>query len=600
MAFKPIRPESELIDTFFRTHNLHVPEFQRRYDWRVSEHVARLWEDLSEYVLTIQGVPAKQAQHFFGASILFNDPSDDARAWLIDGQQRTVTLVCLFAAIRDIARTYDPTDRLKTDAGDMIWNSKTNQALLTSGVFKKDDEALDKVSNPETYWKTGYHDPPSALGPSNRILKTYVYFLGAFEELLNGEKVIDHKHRLGLLSTWFEEIRLTTYLHYVETNSLDQAYIMFDSQNSRGMGLDPSDILKVRLLEIARMSTPSQKDNFMDAWSTLSSASDNDPKNISFILTDYYKSRTKNMVNSRGLLSAWQNIIGEVKQGTASEQTEKFKTLLTELTNFAGAWSPWFFKEIKGGVKHDRDYTDLIDMRVSNQYAAMIGALHAGPVSPGVGNASDYQPIQAAILRSMEYVHIHQKLGGSIDSNSLKKLHKEWMHLCYRASSKDDSYSFADAVTEIQSQAALKESELKAFQTNLWYAKLSRSEARYLLRKCESLLTSAEVKADESLELEHICPKSWESTSTIGWEHITWNEHDTRLECLGNLTLLRKSDNIKVSNKRWDDKKPSYETKSTLKINNPAHLTRHKAWDNDSIKARVNILAKGLHDKLTL
>ena len=273
MGFKMAEPKSAVIDTFFRNHTFVVPEFQRYYDWQVKDRgqVERLWADLNEYVLTINNNPARQQQHFFGASILYTSKEDpSARQWLIDGQQRTVTLACLFAAIRDLARVYDSTDRLKTDAGDLIWNNRKKEPKITSRVDEKDNKALMQVSDPETYWKTGTHDPPSGKGNTNRIVRSYVYFLGAFEKLLDSEKIPqgDYEVRLNILATWFEQIKDTTYLHYVETDSLDQAYIMFDSQNSTGMGLDPSDILKVRLMEIARHLGDAPYAAFLALWKT--------------------------------------------------------------------------------------------------------------------------------------------------------------------------------------------------------------------------------------------------------------------------------------------------------------------------------------------
>jgi hypothetical protein len=350
-------------------------------------------------------------------------------------------------------------------------------------------------------------------------------------------------------------------------------------------------------MEIARAHGDSTNDAFLVLWKRLRFLCDGKPKNVSYVLTDYYKSRTGNLVNSRGLLNAWDSIIDtDINCKTLSdrERLENFKTLLVELDSFAEAWSPWFSKN----TKQTRDYTDLIDMRVSHQYAAMMGALRSGAEKL---ESEEYLKIQKAILRSMEYVHIHQKLGGSLDSNALKSLHKDWMHLCYKASSSKFDESFDSALAEIRRQADLQKGELKGFQTALQYKPLSTSEARFLLRKAESLLTNGETKADDALWVEHICPQSWDNDpKPIGWTHIDWSEHYTLLDRLGNLTLLRKEPNIRASNKPWSEKKAIYNKESALMLNNSDNLTCHEHWNDSSIIARSNILAKVLWDKLTL
>src|SRR5260370_17478023 len=72
-----------------------VPYFQRGYSWR-----RRQWNTLFDDILELYELQTN-GSHFLGSMVLLDD-------MVIDGQQRLVTLSLFLAAIRDAARTADP------------------------------------------------------------------------------------------------------------------------------------------------------------------------------------------------------------------------------------------------------------------------------------------------------------------------------------------------------------------------------------------------------------------------------------------------------------------------------------------------------------
>ena len=78
---------------------LLVPIWQRRYTWDRQEWL-ELWKDLQH----LRDTP--EASHFIGSIVLKalpwrGLPSEAKRYWVVDGQQRAITLTLLAAAIRD-------------------------------------------------------------------------------------------------------------------------------------------------------------------------------------------------------------------------------------------------------------------------------------------------------------------------------------------------------------------------------------------------------------------------------------------------------------------------------------------------------------------
>ena len=587
----PEQPKAEVVSAFFSKRHYLVPSFQRHYSWRADDQVARLWEDLTQYVFTLEGKAPKQGRHFLGSSILYSEGPTAAQLTVIDGQQRAITLTCLFAAFRDLARLYDATHRLKTDAGDMIWDDVSNLQKLNTHVYGRDQKALSDISNPDTYWKAlpgggEDFDEPSGKGATNRIVRSYLFFKDSLETLLNDEKCPSNPDKVKVLKTWFDEVTETAYLHINHTNSLEQAYIMFDSQNSTGMDLDPSDILKHRLMLKGKdlHGTVDQVNKVWDKLRNNATPGDNkfEPRNLTYALTDYYKARADALVNSRGFLAAWDELLKDIlKKPTRADQVSSFNNLLEELESFTKGWSRWFFKHT-----HGADYCDLVDMRVAHQYSGMVGA-----ASTGAHGLSKKQ--RKALLSAMEFIHIHQKLGGSMDSNALKKLHQGWMTKMYQAS---HNGLFDDALKEIKKEAeALKGKTLADMQTRFQWRDLSRAEARYLLRKCEFHLSGKYHNAADDLEVEHIAPQSHETAP--GWTHLKWTDDTSRLHRLGNLTLLLKSDNVKASNHPWAQKQTAY-IKSSLSLNKESTLTGPSKWTDTTIEARGRALAKVLYENV--
>jgi hypothetical protein len=83
---------------------LHIPTYQRTYEWG-SERWLGLWRDIAhQYRLSRRGRPPSP-QHFMGCLIVFPTtapPDSGASAvYVVDGQQRLLTLLVLLAVLRD-------------------------------------------------------------------------------------------------------------------------------------------------------------------------------------------------------------------------------------------------------------------------------------------------------------------------------------------------------------------------------------------------------------------------------------------------------------------------------------------------------------------
>lgn len=96
MANKLEAHEMALHKVLSSDHQFFIPEYQRPYSWD-EEQAIQLLEDLTEAIDRGGDDP-----YFLGSLVLIKDP-DEARADVVDGQQRLTTLTIMLSVLRHLA-----------------------------------------------------------------------------------------------------------------------------------------------------------------------------------------------------------------------------------------------------------------------------------------------------------------------------------------------------------------------------------------------------------------------------------------------------------------------------------------------------------------
>ncbi|OFC36815.1 DUF262 domain-containing protein [Acidithiobacillus caldus] len=191
---------------------LHIPPYQRPYSWR-PETALQMLDDLREACGQSNDVP-----YVLGAVILHRDKEDVLN--VVDGQQRLLTLRILLNLL-DNPRAY---------VNIIIENSKG--APLIVRVIT----ALRRE-----------------IGSSQRVLADS----GGQNSAERTSARTDHLARF---------IRDRCQLIRIETDDIDEAFRIFDSQNYRGKPLAPHDLLKAYHLRVMRDDAPAMKAALVADW----------------------------------------------------------------------------------------------------------------------------------------------------------------------------------------------------------------------------------------------------------------------------------------------------------------------------------------------
>ena len=103
------------------------------------------------------------------------------------------------------------------------------------------------------------------------------------------EKEYNPDDPLKTVVQWYQDISEHCHVSTITCDTMEEAFIMFKAQNTTGLDLDGSDIVKVLLQEKTNMF--GMANEFLETWSSIDSDFGEKPTNIGYMLGDYWKSR---------------------------------------------------------------------------------------------------------------------------------------------------------------------------------------------------------------------------------------------------------------------------------------------------------------------
>lgn len=204
-----ITPEIYTIEKLL-DETLVIPDYQRPYRWQES-HIRQLIDDLKVYSLS-------NCEEYRIGTVVLYQPKDRADLEIVDGQQRTLTLCLILAAIND---------KIKSTVLPEILTSLT-------------------LTHPES---------------QNQAKHNSAFIKQCFEQ-----------YDLKELSKLFDFILKSCSVVVVKLNDLGEAFQFFDSQNARGKALEPHDLLKAFHLREMKNDLEQRKLSTIEHWEEEASA----------------------------------------------------------------------------------------------------------------------------------------------------------------------------------------------------------------------------------------------------------------------------------------------------------------------------------------
>ncbi|HEX3423737.1 MAG TPA: DUF262 domain-containing protein [Sphingomicrobium sp.] len=545
------------IGTVLYNGRLMVPVNQRPYAWTEAE-VKALLQDIYE------AIDRDDEDYFLGTIVLVQTGRDVPV--IADGQQRLATSSILLARIRDRQFALNREGRAKEVDYDFLrrFDSEIEENVARLQLNVEDHDFFVNHILPSPL------DPERPALDRDKLRPSNEKLLKASEE---AEKFIDkvlagHRedNQSDILRKWTQFLRKSAQAVVITVTDEVGAYRMFETMNDRGLRASQADILKNFLF----MKSGTRVSEAQTKWNTIVS-------NIETIGGD----PNERLVTY--LRHFWILTYGPTK---GSELAGRIK------------------KEITGPTKAMNFLTSASD--AVRLYVALwsskdpIWADHRPGTRQSIGTIAEHlqveqiRPLLFAIVRHLDHVEAEKAL----------RLCVSWSvrFLIYggRGGMLDTQYSLR--AQEIGTGAITKARELRErmldyvptdeeFETAFETARVSRPRlARYYLRALEKTSKGereAEFVPNEEVRdvtLDHVLPLN------PGYE---WNINDEEAEAvqklLGNMVLIRASDNRDLGNKSFAEKRRKYAQSGyfTTKI-----VADEDKWGIEEIKRRQAILAE--------
>ena len=536
-----------------------IPAYQRPYSWKRPQF-EMLWEDLA-YLCD-----HPDHRHFLGPLVVQVEArrgSASRDAELIDGQQRTTTLLILVALLRDrlalqtsltAAAAATDLNRLLTapDAKPKLSSKHGGSKMLDTHILPPPGPGRPQIPSPKTENLAG----PAAIQSKN--MRACAKYLNSRIEADLSEHPGTEEARLHAL---IQAILHRTDVLVMEVTSEESAYAIFETLNDRGIRLTQADRLKSSLVTAA--------------------VKDGEPADA--------------------ISTRWDGILGRLKKDKPVEFLSHYLLISNPRVQ-----SQMVSELFRAQIKKSGALTCLNSLdEMSQWYEFVIGAKNHsnGTITAVLRDLRDFKVVAHNPLLMVGLAKLSEERPKEFEElcRRAESLSFRWVVCGKNAEELKGKYQSASAAYMLDGVAA-HETQMsyladlmpddEQFKRRFAMSQPDVQRARYVLRRIEQAIAGGGKTVSHTVEVEHIAPQKPGAT-------------DWRLELLpppapnpayerivaawGNLTLLDKTDNGRASNQPWSAKQPIYQG-SEFGI--AAELAGCPTWSVSQVAARTAWLSE--------
>ncbi|MBZ5493529.1 MAG: DUF262 domain-containing HNH endonuclease family protein [Acidobacteriia bacterium] len=556
------------VGQFLKESFYRIPRFQRPYSWDRT-NIEEFWND---------AVVENEAQYFIGNFVVYDDKG---AMGVVDGQQRLTTITLLLCALRNAFQNEGFSNLAKGVHGLIERTDISDQrffVLQTETSYPYFQEHIQKFD--------GKPGVPVDAAPEEQLLKqAFEYFQSNVNGLVSGIKSLpslsDTKKKAKLqeeLSKIRDKI-LSLKLIFTALENDDDAYVIFETLNTRGKDLTLSDLVKSHLSRLLKPSNTGV-DLAKDKWNKIHNvfeASQAD-LSVSTFIHHFWLSRYE-YITEKKLFKALRK---RIKKEDASSFLDD---LVTESVIYRYIHEP----SSRTWAKDECDIRD--SLRAMNLF-----------------RIKQQLPLVLSVMRHYEDKALKTKHVCAILS-AIENFHFTFTAIASQRSSGGISFMYALAARELY-QAKNLEAKVKGLQTfqkkklaakQPQYAEFEPSflELKYSSQMTKQknlvryILTNIYQKNSKGLPIdpeqatiEHLASENPAKSTSLSQEDIA---------SIGNLILVNQALNNELANKSFSEKV------NILKNANvwiDPVILKAKQWGGPEIAQRTKLLAKEAYDNV--
>lgn len=557
-----IKPADRTIKNLLEGSFFSIPRFQRPYSWD-KENVDDFWND---------AIANDDPDYFIGSFVLYRQAGQADSFMIVDGQQRLTTITLILAAVRNALATLG-----RRELAEGVQKLIEREDIDNKKCFVLGTE----TSYPYFQEYIQKHGTPSAAGgdgaeeESLRLAFEYLQDnIGATLDAVDADPTValakkpDEKRR-RLLRIRDNILRLQ--LIVVELTNEDDAYLIFETLNTRGKDLGIADLVKNLF---ARSLKPTHKgvDIAKDKWNAIRSMFEASAANLDLNSFVYHAWLSRHPYTGK------DKLFKEIKARVTNKNA---MSMLDDLLADADLYRQLLEPAAHGWPKQERDIASslraLTVFRVLQPVPMTLSILRTFRA----GGLTTRQT--KAILREMENFHVqftavtNQRTGGGT-----ARMYAASAEALTVAPNKNKR---AQILKEFKAKMRARIPSQQEFEANFhevsFFSENTKQRAlvQYLLRRFDQHLRTGPPVDYDSMTIEHIAPENGTGPGVSS----------TRLGKIGNLLLLPDSENVKLGTKDIKAKRLAYKS---LNVPLDPVLARAPAWTDAEIDRRTSHLAK--------
>lgn len=547
-----------------------IPRFQRPYSWE-REHIEDFWND---------SIKDSQGDYFIGSMVVY-EISPDVYG-VVDGQQRLTTITMLLGVLREAFKSIHEENLAKGTQGmierkdlddelNYVLQTESSYPFLHENVQKYDDSEIsnEPVKKEEENIKKGYE-----------LLKSLIFKeIDSIEEMTS----LNEKEKQEEKTNRLKEIRdhiLDLKVIYIELGNEDDAYIIFETLNTRGKDLRVSDLVKnhlTKMLPKKNKSVDLSKDKWTEARTIIEGS--NMDLNMDSFLHHFWLSKYEFTTQKKLFKSLKQNVRKNNAGVFLNSVLNEAKIYRETLDSTYREW-----KKEEEPLKNSLQALSIF--RVKQQIPMLLAVMREYEKG-----ALKLRRV-LDIIRAIESFHfIFTAVTSQRSSGGISFMYAYHARSLDQADQKDKTKTLDELKAKLRDKLPSKD-EFKANFLELNYSSIytkEKSLVKYILVKYDQYyakkINSGNVINYDLMTIEHIHSEQEKSKSI----------DISVIGMIGNLLLMEESLNGKLGNKPFKQKKPYY---LNSKIHIDDIIKNADDWDEDEIRARTNFIADKLFDEV--
>ncbi|WP_218220339.1 DUF262 domain-containing protein [Nesterenkonia sp. Act20] len=581
------------METFKRTplqlfnlpQNFVIPLFQRAYVWKEVEQWEPLWKDIRRVAELRIAEPHLNATHFLGAVVIQSQEAQSRRltTWnVIDGQQRLTTVQVLSDATRSLLAHAD-LFKLAGQLEDLTHNSEKyvddGDSPLKLRHLNKDREPFDELLTAET--PIDYEDLTHS---DSQIVAAHQYFSTVVEQWLGTQDADDYEDKAKeLTNVLLDGLQLVS----IELEAAENSQEIFETLNARGTPLTAADLVRNFVFQRLDAEGADTKKAYREDWPFETkfwtrevSVGRNLVSRSSLFLNQWLVARTGEEVSPQATFNRFKSWV-ELESG------QTMAHLLPTIKHQAQQYEAWTNAAAQPGGSLDSAAMAFYRMRASG--IEVLKPLLIWMYEPGrdLPQESIARMVQAA--ESWIYRRQMLRLSGS----DLGRIVADIIASSVGVSTNELPERVIGHLARLNVTSTYwpgDEEVRLSLSTEAVYSRFPRGRLRMFLEAIEDKYraeTGQPQVERKGYPIEHILPRSWKDTWPVETPDAE-EARQARVHRLGNLTLLTKSLNSKISNGPWPTKRAALLQHNTITLTGRVvSETEEHDWDESLIDHRA-------------